>query len=574
MSNLSSNDYQLHGLYRAKLIQDNIDNCVRAYIPGLSSMQNPFDESGNIDEESFKKIRKAFPEVQWCCYTTDAAAITSISDIAWVMFENSNINYPVVINYTTGSVDASVDPGDDNPDNSGNPTDNLNEFKQSISSILSDLSESLKYNVAYYIKDLNNDWVVESNSSNKMPAASLMKLFVAAKIYDLGIHSSNNSDMKNMLGSSDNGAANRLIDKCDGNNTQTLENNTTAFNNINSYASSLGCNATEIGTYYGYAPYKSTDNSDGWYTNIFTSCKDCAILLEKLYNNNFISSEISSDFKTKINIASDGENDKFRKASNASNVTFYDKSGETTKIDNHVALVTSNNCNFIICLMVSQPKGSTSDIDTATVRKKFVTFFDTTYEYITVKQFETSGNTDPIDLSTLSDDASRIAEVAKAAHNYGISPQNGMCLKFVCDVYDKALSKTCSRYHCATEAGAQWCVSKITDSNKSTLPKGCAIFGYGNKGGSAYSNGYGHVGIYGGDGKVYHAFNYGNSKDTIINGNLSYRSLDDFLNSFSPSASEDATYNGMYWGWINGESLLSGYNSTPGTMKAKCTKGG
>ena len=95
---LMTTDYGYNGVYRAKLISVKNDKDIRAYIPGINSI-NPFNEDGSINDDVYEKHKAAYPVVQWCCYNLESKEVANIEGPAWVMFENGDIKRPVCISY-------------------------------------------------------------------------------------------------------------------------------------------------------------------------------------------------------------------------------------------------------------------------------------------------------------------------------------------------------------------------------------------------------------------------------------------------------------------------------------------
>lgn len=93
---LINSDSGVSGIYRAKLIQNQNSEDIRAYIPGIHST-NPFDESGNLKSDVNIEM---FPKIMWCSYNIESTQLSNQSGPAWVMFENGDFKRPVVVSYT------------------------------------------------------------------------------------------------------------------------------------------------------------------------------------------------------------------------------------------------------------------------------------------------------------------------------------------------------------------------------------------------------------------------------------------------------------------------------------------
>lgn len=95
---LIANEYGFSGVYRAKLLIGTGESDIRAYIPGINSV-NPLDSNGNVDMTIYEKNKLSYPVVQWCCYNLESKELVNIKGPAWVMFENGDVQRPVCISY-------------------------------------------------------------------------------------------------------------------------------------------------------------------------------------------------------------------------------------------------------------------------------------------------------------------------------------------------------------------------------------------------------------------------------------------------------------------------------------------
>ena len=124
----------------------------------------------------------------------------------------------------------------------------------------------------------------------------------------------------------------------------------------------------------------------------------------------------------------------------------------------------------------------------------------------------------------------KVAEVAKNSSQYGIVARSGYCQAWVSDVYIKAgANSSRASQCCARHAGAAWGAS----TNWDEIQIGSTVYGY-----SYGRSGYGHVGIYIGEGLVAH--------------NVGYVKIDDLETWID-------TFDGACWGW-NGGIDLTGVN--------------
>lgn len=89
MSSLINNDSGTPGIYRAKLFK--VGNDYKAYIPAITSSKNPFNSDGSVRIDINPD---SYPTIQWCCYYSNYKVI---NELAFVMFENGDMKYPVVI---------------------------------------------------------------------------------------------------------------------------------------------------------------------------------------------------------------------------------------------------------------------------------------------------------------------------------------------------------------------------------------------------------------------------------------------------------------------------------------------
>ena len=140
-------------------------------------------------------------------------------------------------------------------------------------------SDAEKGTWAVYVRNLKKNEIVSINGSSKMNSASVIKLFVLASAYDkvnAGSvkESTISADAKKMIENSDNVATNKVIKAIGG------------INAVNSYIGNNYSNATQLNRLLG-----------GNYTNSgvdnYTSAKDVAQLLEKIYKGTLVSKSYS-----------------------------------------------------------------------------------------------------------------------------------------------------------------------------------------------------------------------------------------------------------------------------------------
>ncbi len=128
------------------------------------------------------------------------------------------------------------------------------------------------------------------------------------------------------------------------------------------------------------------------------------------------------------------------------------------------------------------------------------------------------------DETNLTQAQQRVAYIAQNSASFGIAANAGYCQQWVRLVYSAA-GYTGGNAASANSAGDQWLVS----SDWSNIPVGAAVYGYS-------SSVYGHVGIYVGNGKVYHNI-----------GGVDVDSLEEWVSK----------YKGYGWGWQGGHDLTA-----------------
>lgn len=97
---LLNSDSGTPGIYRAKLIKDDVNNEIRAFIPGIHNFNFNVDSTSNkIDDSVLDEYKTSLPIVQWCAYNKQSCQLENIKGHAWVMFENGDSKRPVVLAY-------------------------------------------------------------------------------------------------------------------------------------------------------------------------------------------------------------------------------------------------------------------------------------------------------------------------------------------------------------------------------------------------------------------------------------------------------------------------------------------
>lgn len=198
---------------------------------------------------------------------------------------------------------------------------------------------------AVYAKNLSSGTnVITYNNSNKMPSASVIKLFIAAAAYEKAdkdsSYSVNTSDMRDMITVSSNEAANNLIEAV-------------GKDYINSYISSNGYTNTELNRIFGITSF-TKDN--------YTSADDIGKLLENIYNNKCAGADKILDYmkqqerRGKIPQGISGD------------VTIANKTGELGSdypngpVENDAAIVYKENANYILVILSSNLGDNTKAI--------------------------------------------------------------------------------------------------------------------------------------------------------------------------------------------------------------------
>lgn len=181
-----------------------------------------------------------------------------------------------------------------------------------------------------YVKGIDVDFEVNFGS-HQMKSASIIKPFIAATYFTnrdvlaaQGVNVANGDNLvQKMISASDNSATNALIDYCGG------------FDAINDYCANSGYADTHLGRYM-LASSVADDN--------FTSVKDCALLLSRIYTGEVPSSNLILDAmfaqerRSKIPA---GITDGSRVAN---------KTGEISGVENDIAIIEGTH-KYVLCIM-------------------------------------------------------------------------------------------------------------------------------------------------------------------------------------------------------------------------------
>lgn len=256
----------------------------------------------------------------------------------------------------------------DNPPKSTEPKpeigDNMGENKKSIEGLkaeLTNLTASYKGTWSVYVKNLNSGESLLINNK-AMKAASLIKLYIMASVYDEinkgSIEKSPRVDelLKTMITVSSNSAANDLVKLLGG----SLEE---GMKHLNSYNASNGYAHSSMNR--GLAMTSSLEN--------YTSVLDCGLLLERIYKGRLVSAEASGETlnllkaQTRLSKIPQGV---------PTDILTANKTGELSDTENDAAIIYGEKCHYIICVMVNDIS------DTAKARGEIRNVSSYVYDYL------------------------------------------------------------------------------------------------------------------------------------------------------------------------------------------------
>ena len=217
--------------------------------------------------------------------------------------------------------------------NTGSDNTSIN-LKSEISSYIKKSAASGTWSV--YVKNMKKNEVVEINSTTRMNSASVIKLYVLATAYDkvnLGSlkESKISSDAEIMIKNSDNEATNRIISAVGGKSV------------VNSYISKNGYSSnTQLNRLLG-GNYTSSGIDN------YTTSKDVASLLEKIYNRKLVSSKYSDTMLRFLK----KQNTRTKIPAGVSSGTVANKTGEISNqgVQNDAAIVYTKNADYVIVVM-------------------------------------------------------------------------------------------------------------------------------------------------------------------------------------------------------------------------------
>ena len=208
------------------------------------------------------------------------------------------------------------------------------EFNNGIEKILEEYNDE---HISLYIKNLSNEMEC-TISSEKMRAASLIKLYAAGSVYEnydnvcdyLGSSKTVEELMEKMITVSDNEAFNDLTHALGQGNDSEGKNLVNTFCRRHGY----------YDTHMGRLLLKKNQKDDN-----YTSVTDCGKFLDDIYNNKLEGSDKILDYmkhQERVSKIPAGIPD---------DVEVANKTGELSDLENDVAIVFSKDHPYIICLM-------------------------------------------------------------------------------------------------------------------------------------------------------------------------------------------------------------------------------
>ncbi len=219
-----------------------------------------------------------------------------------------------------------------------------------------------------YVKDLKTGGVVNINDRSMYPASTI-KAFVMAATYDrifrkkLSYTSTIRSLLNSMITVSDNESYNALV-------------------RYNSSSGSFLAGAAEINSYlskngYTYTccrhtlhPSSSASTGNGSNT---TSAKECGILLEKIYRGKCVSAAYSKEM---LNLLL-AQTRRWKIPSGVpSGVKVANKTGETSSVQNDIAIVFGPKTDYILCVFSAVGNESYSNARIRDISKKVYSFLN------------------------------------------------------------------------------------------------------------------------------------------------------------------------------------------------------
>ena len=197
---------------------------------------------------------------------------------------------------------------------------------------------------AVYYKNLKTGKTCSINN-HKMVSASLIKLFIMAMVYD-EIEKGNLEDtdeieelMEKMITISHNDSSNELVAIAGGDNFKA------GMKKVNAYAASIHCPDTEQQRNMLDSRPKPIPEQN------YTSVKDCATLLEKIYHKKCVSPQADEKM---LNYLLHQERTWKIPAGLPEGVKVANKTGELSTTENDVAIVFTDKGDYILCVISNE----------------------------------------------------------------------------------------------------------------------------------------------------------------------------------------------------------------------------
>ena len=201
---------------------------------------------------------------------------------------------------------------------------------------------------AVYVENLGSGEKISVNSK-KMVSASLIKIFIMAKVYDeiaAGTIAEEevSDDLYNMITVSDNEASNRLVAKLGGGTYVDMygEAFQAGLAEVNGYALSIGCADTE--QQRDMKNFREIPVSEENYTSV----DDCGLLLGNIYR----STAVNAEYSTKMLELLRKQTRRWKiPAGLPAGTDCANKTGELSNVENDIALVFTPGADYVICVM-------------------------------------------------------------------------------------------------------------------------------------------------------------------------------------------------------------------------------
>lgn len=231
------------------------------------------------------------------------------------------------------------------PEPTATPVPTLTPGLSELETILNERIESCQERVSVYVKDLSGDGVVDHKIQGKQKAASLIKLYVMAAVYDcisrgtLEETEEINQLLWDMITVSDNESTNELVRRLSNSGTSWEEGSAV----VNQYISS-----------HGYADtYMGRDVQDWRETpppgENYTSSADCGKILEEIYRGQCVNSEYSEKM---LNLLKNQTRTGKIPQGVGSTAYVANKTGELSDVENDAAIICLDDGRaYILCVM-------------------------------------------------------------------------------------------------------------------------------------------------------------------------------------------------------------------------------